>query len=408
MSPFDLNLRHLRALDAIVQHGSMRAAAEAVGLSQPALTQGLARLERQLRIALFARRPHGVVPTAAGTTMATRSVRAFLHLAQATRGAARGGARGFARAEQLMTATQLRALLALADTGSFVAAAALTGLAEPSLHRAVRDLEQAAGLPLAERRGRGVQLTDGGRRLARGARLAAAEIAAGMMDLADHGRADGREAQGRIAIGAMPLARARVLPAAIAAFQRGGAAATVDVVEGSWRELVEPLRDGVLDMMIGALRERDPPGLVQRALFQDGLVVVGRAGHPLASGSGDAQALARFGWIVGSAGSPLRAQWELLFAGGAPPAPIECGSVMVIRGILLETDLLTLLSPDQVALELATGVLAVVSPLPAGFARTIGTTVRADWQPTSAQARLLALLDAEAGKQTSGNPIDRA
>lgn len=35
---------------------------------------------------------------------------------------------------------------------------------------------------LAERRGRGVALTDAGRRLARGARLAAVEIAAGLAE----------------------------------------------------------------------------------------------------------------------------------------------------------------------------------------------------------------------------------
>jgi LysR family transcriptional regulator of gallate degradation len=37
----------------------------------------------------------------------------------------------------------------------------------------------------------------------------------------------------------------------------------IDVVEGSWRELVEPLRDGVIDLMIGALRDEPPPDLAQ-------------------------------------------------------------------------------------------------------------------------------------------------
>ena len=405
MRPFDLNLRHLRALDAIVEHGSMRGAAQAVSLSQPALTQGLAMLERQLATALFDRRPTGVTPTPAGLIMARRSVRAFEHLAQAARSAARGGGRGFARPEHLMTATQLRALVALADGGSFVEAALATGLAQPSLHRAVRDLEQTVGNALAERRGRGIQLTEPGRRLARGARLAAAEIAAGIADLAADAPSDGGGI-GRIVIGAMPLARARVLPAAIAAFQRGMPAATIDIVEGSWRELVEPLRDGVLDIMIGALRDIDPAGLHQRPLFQDRLVVVGRADHPLAGRLPDVDALSRFGWIVGTPGSPLRLQWEHLFTGRIPFAPIECGSVMVIRGILLDTDLLTLLSPDQVAMEIETGQLAVICTPLSGTVRTIGTTVRANWQPTAAQARLLALLDAAAEDQTSANPID--
>lgn len=385
MHPFTLNLRHLRALSAIVAHGSMNAAAQAVNLSQPALTQGLAKLERQLGATLFERRPGGVVPTAAGTLMAERAVAAFGYLAGAT---ARRGARGFAHPDHLMTASQLHAFLALADAGSFVGAGAATGLSEPALHRAVRDLEQVAGVALAERRGRGVVLTAAGRRLARGIRLAAREIAAGIADLG------GAPESGTLAIGAMPLSRALILPHAIAAFVGGSPRAVVDVAEGSWRELVEPLRDGVIDLMIGALRDEAPPGLDQHALFDDRLVVIGRAGHPLAGIARPTLAdLARFGWIVGQADTPLRAHWAALFAGRPlPDAPIECGSVMVIRGVLQGSDLLTLLSPDQVALELGGGILARIGPPLEHGVRTIGITTRTGWRPTAAQHRFIDLL----------------
>ena len=397
-TPFDLNLRHLRALDLIVDLGSMSAAAQAVNLTQPALTQGLAKLERQLGRPLFDRNPDGVLPTEAGLLIAGRARAAFAHLGSAARAALRGGSRGFARPEQLMTATQLRAYLALADAGSFVGAATATGLSQPALHRAVRDLEQIGGVVLVERRGRGVQLTEAGRRLARGVRLAIGEIGAVIAELDDD-----EQGGGIIRIGAMPMARARVLPSAIAAFQRGAPRATVDIVEGSWRELVEPLHDGVLDMMIGALRDEPPPGLMQTPLFEDRLVVVGRAGHPLAGGAPTVDQLAKFGWIIGRAGTPLMAHWQKLFGTTAAPlAPIECGSVLVIRGVLAESDLLTLLSPDQVALEIATGILTTIGqPLPHGV-RTIGITSRADWRPTRAQRRLIDLLETAAQDKNSG------
>lgn len=392
IAPYDLNLRHLRALSAIVAHGSMSAAAQAVNLSQPALTQGLAKLERQLGTALFDRRSDGVTPTEAGLLMAARATAAVEHLIAATKGGLR---RGFARPEHLMTASQLHALLALADAGSFVGAATATALSQPALHRAVRDLEQMCGHALAERRGRGVVLTAAGRRLARGVRLAAGEIAAGIDELGDE------QDSGRIAIGAMPLPRALLLPQAIAAFVGGTPRAVVDVAEGSWRELVDPLRDGVIDLMVGALRVETPAGLEQRALFDDALVVIARAGHPLAAvpdpGLDD---LARFGWIVGQVDTPLRAHWDALFAGRTPPpAPIECGSVMVIRGVLRDSDLLTLLSPDQVALEIRSGLLTIVGrPLP-HCTRTIGITTRTGWRPTAAQRRFVVLLE----QQNSGN-----
>ena len=66
LRPFDLNLRHLRALSAAVEQGTLSAAAARVGLSQPALTQGLSKLEAQLGTRLFERHPGGLTPTSAG------------------------------------------------------------------------------------------------------------------------------------------------------------------------------------------------------------------------------------------------------------------------------------------------------------------------------------------------------
>jgi LysR family transcriptional regulator of gallate degradation len=385
IAPFDLNLRHLRALSAIVARGSMSAAAEVVSLSQPALTQGLAKLEAQLGAALFDRRADGMLPTEAGGALAARAEAAFAHLA----GAARGGGRGFARPDRLMTATQLRAFLALADAGSFVGAGLATGLSQPAIHRAVRDLEQVCGAVLVERRGRGIGLSEAGRRLARGIRLASAEIAAGIVEVAAE-----PGGSGTIAVGAMPLSRAVLLPRAVARIAAQAPRARFDIVEGSWRELVEPLRDGAIDMMVGALRDTPPPDLAQTPLLDDRLVIVGRAGHPLAGSTlPPREALLRFPWIVGRAGAPVRSLWQGLFADSEPPAaPIECGSVMVIRGVLRDSDFLTLLSPDQVALEIDSGVLATVGPTLASGGRVIGVTTRAGWRPTRLQVRFLAAL----------------
>ena len=321
--------------------------------------------------------------------MADRAVTAFDHLAAASRGGS-SGRRGFSRPDQLMTATQLDAFLAVAEAGSFVGAALASGLSQPALHRAVRDLEQIAGLPLVERRGRGITLTSHGRRMTRGVRLAEREIAAGIAELS----ADPAGA-GRIVIGAMPMSRTHVLPRALAAFTQRASGVAVEVVEGSWRELVEPLQDGELDMMIGALRDPPPVGLEQRPLFTDRLAVIGRAGHPLADVDAPSlHQLGAFPWIIGSPASPLNRQWHNLFRGRIPPpAPIACGSVMVIRGLLRDSDLLTLLSPDQVALEISAGMLVTIGPPLAESMRTIGLTTRSGWRPTIAQQRLLALIE---------------
>ncbi|MGK2911728.1 MAG: LysR family transcriptional regulator [Sphingobium sp.] len=390
MNPNQLNIRHLLALPIVVRSGSISVAARAVNLTQPAITQGIAKLERQIGIALFDRVPGMLVATPAAHLLAERAENALRLL-------------GNRRA----TAAQIRAFVALAQHGSYAAAASATGLAEASLHRAVADLSLALGARLVDRRGRGVALTRRGEEIARNFRLALAELRSGLAEIA---ALQGREV-GHIAVGAMPLSRARLLPNAIATFLHDHGQVGFAVAEGSHAELIGPLRDGDIDMMIGALRD-EPPGadLVQTALFADQPVILARPDHPLAHEAGrlNPADLSRFPWIMAAEGTPLRGLWQRMFALAdidAPKVPIECGSVITIRQLLGQTDFLTMLSPDQVAVELEAGWLVQLGVAPGAVSRTIGLTTRADWRPTPLQQAFMTTLQEEAGKMrpTSGN-----
>src|SRR3546814_13460758 len=85
---------------------------------------------------------------------------------------ARGVGSGVADAYQLVTMAQLRALIDLADAGSYISASAATGLSQPSLHRADRELAAASGLTLFFRRGPGVAITSPGQIVRLALRLA--------------------------------------------------------------------------------------------------------------------------------------------------------------------------------------------------------------------------------------------
>jgi DNA-binding transcriptional LysR family regulator len=378
LEPDALNLRHLRAAAAVVRSGSVTGAARLVNLTQPAVTQALAKLERQIGLPLFERVPDGMIATEAGLMLADR-VEAAVRMIASPR----------------VTLTQSRAFLALAQAGSYAAAAARTGLSEASLHRAVADLAIGIGQKLIERRGRAVSLTPRGLAIARRLRLARAELSSALAELA---ALQGREV-GRIAVGAMPLSRARLLPDAIATFHRAHPETDIAVAEGSHAELVGPLRDGELDMMVGAVRDTLPADLVQRPLFVDRPVILGRAGHPLATAGITAESLDCYDWIVPERGTPLRRQWEQMFAaaGRTPPrVPIECGSVIMVRQLLVQSDSLTLLSEDQVAVELEAGWLVRLGLGPGEISRTIGLTMRADWRPTARQLGFIAAIETAA------------
>jgi DNA-binding transcriptional LysR family regulator len=63
MNVADLDLNLLRAFDAVLREGSVTAAAERLGLSQPAMSNALSRLRRLLGDPLFMRTAGGMRPT---------------------------------------------------------------------------------------------------------------------------------------------------------------------------------------------------------------------------------------------------------------------------------------------------------------------------------------------------------
>ncbi len=368
------NIRHYAALAATVRHGSLSRAARAVNLSQPALTQAISGLEASLGVTLFERGPSGMTPTEPARLLADRSEAAIAQV---------GSPR--------VTGTQLRAFLAVARAGSYAAAAEATGLSPASLHRAVADLSVALGQRLLDRRGRSLILTPAGSRRARGFGLAAAELRYGLAEVA----AWQGKAGGRIVVGAMPLSRARWLPETIARFVVAHPGVDIAVHEGSHAELAGPLRDGDIDLILGALREEaEVDDLVQEAVFEDRPALIMRAGHPLLGARDSSAALLDYPWLLPGRETPLRRYWENMIRaiGHEPPhIGIECGSVIMVRQLLLASDALTLLSIDQVAVELNAGLLASL-PTPVPVSRTIGIATRAGWRPTPVQAAFVETL----------------
>lgn len=64
-----MDLRNLRYFVEIVEHGSMKRAAESLYVAQPALSQQVKKLEQELGVKLLSRSVRGVVPTPAGQAL---------------------------------------------------------------------------------------------------------------------------------------------------------------------------------------------------------------------------------------------------------------------------------------------------------------------------------------------------
>jgi LysR family transcriptional regulator of gallate degradation len=387
------NLRHLRCYQEIARLGSLSAASRAVHMSQPAVTLAAAGLESHFGTRLLLRRSSGISLTPAGEICLLRIEPALSQLSEALLEIGRNTGGERADLTRFVRSRQLDAMCAVVEFGNFSVAAREKSLSQSSIHRSARELETALGIALFEKTSFGVSPTREGARLARRVRLAFHELTQAKAEI----EALEGAGSGRTVIGALPLVRSHLLPAALLEFSLENRQHAVEIVEGTYPNLLAGLRSADIDIVMGALRDPVPaPDVVQEHLFDDPLSIVARAGHPLTRHRRPTiKALRRYQWIAPRRGSPLRAHYDALFAGHgvAPPdASIECNSMGAARAFLLESDRLMLLSAQQVHYELRAALLTTL-PHPDGqVTRPIGLTLRKNWRPTVVQAQLLEIV----------------
>ncbi|WP_147260495.1 LysR family transcriptional regulator [Pseudonocardia hierapolitana] len=78
----DVDLKHLRYFLAVADEGTFTAAAEHLGMTQPAPSRAIRALERELETALFIRTPQGTELTEAGRAL-SRDARNLIEAADA-------------------------------------------------------------------------------------------------------------------------------------------------------------------------------------------------------------------------------------------------------------------------------------------------------------------------------------
>jgi LysR family transcriptional regulator, regulator for genes of the gallate degradation pathway len=388
------NLRHLRILLAVADTGSITQAAEMCHVSQPAVTQAINKLEREACGALFERTRQGLFATPRGAVVADRVRRAFALLDPAAEDVS-------PRLRITATSAQLAALVAVREAENFTLAARRLGIAQPTVHRAVTQLEQEAARALFERTSYGLSATRQCRALTRATQLAFAELAQADADLAE---LEGKEV-GQIVIGALPLSRSVVLPRALAEFRRQRPTQAITVIDGLYSELLSGLRRGDIDVIVGALRDPAPiEDVRQERLFDDTLCILSRNGHPLAARARlSLEDLHRSAWVVPREGTPARMQFDRLFEDLGPPASIiEAGSILLMREILCNSDHLGCISRAQAEAEISRGLLTRLDFQRHWTGRPIGLTTRQGWQPTQAQALLVETIRDAAARMKLG------
>jgi DNA-binding transcriptional LysR family regulator len=231
---------------------------------------------------------------------------------------------------------QLRYFVATAQTGSATRAAAVLGVAQPSVSAAIRELEQGLGQPLFHRRhAHGLELTGfGADRLARARAVldAAADFAAG------------DAAPGRLTLGYFATLGPVWVPRAAAALRRALPGLSLGLMEGDLEQIARALDRGGVDLAltydIGL-----PAAITRDTIAEMQPFAVMAAGHPLAGRAAvTLQALADYPFVL--VDLPLSRDFLLVpfwQQGLAPQVMLRTRSVAMVHAMVAESDAVSVL-----------------------------------------------------------------
>jgi LysR family transcriptional regulator of gallate degradation len=377
-----LGLRHLHAFRVVAATGGIRRSSESLFRASSAVTRSVATLEEQLGVQLFERKGSGMLLTAAGEVVRLRADRIDAELQAVRDDALRAQrthdahGRKVGGIDALLNERRLHAAVLLAEVHHMPTVAHAMGTSQSAVSQAVSRLEDMLGQPLFLRTAHGMLPTDAGRRWVERFGRALAELRHIPEDVA----ALTGVIEGTVTIGALPLARTQLLPMAIASVLQRHPRLRVSSLESPYGELTAGLLSGRIDFIVGALRNAPGDAFSVHALFEDKAALVARAGHPLAKKKALRIAdLHGYPWVLSRPGAPLRDSLGQFFRkhGVEAPTPtVETGDLALLRGLLMSSDMLTVLSAHQLHYEVATTQLAVLPFDMPGLERSIGVMTR--------------------------------
>ncbi len=274
-----------------------------------------------------------------------------------------------------MDLSQLRYFNAVAQHGSFSAAARALGMTQPGLTKAVCRLEASLDCRLFRRLARGVALTEQGQALLRHAN----QLNVQLLDAREEVRSLNQGAIGHIRIGAGPSWLTSALPGIIVKMAAVYPALNFRVFGGFKGNLIELVKNGELDIAVAALPNRLPPGLRGIPLTQDTISVIARRDHPLRGKRRITPSdTLKYSWILPGRDVLSRMRLEALFRvhGLEVPEPnIEVDSIPFIADVLRESDMLSFMT-----IQIVSSSMHGSAPLPVpglSTVRTAGVIFRA-------------------------------
>jgi LysR family pca operon transcriptional activator len=273
----------------------------------------------------------------------------------------------------------LHTFVEVARQKSIGRAAEALRVSQPAVTKTIRELEEALGVQVLERDGRGIRITRYGEIFLRHAGASLTALRQGLDSVSQ----ELFDAGPPLRIGALPTVSTRIMPRAMTAFLAAATGSRVKIVTGENAVLMEQLRLGELDLVVGRLAAPEKmTALFFEHLYSEQVVFVVRAGHPLTTQRHAVfESFGNYPVLMPSRGSIIRPAVEqfLITHGIASlPTQIETVSDAFGRAFVRSSDAIWIISAGVVAADIEDGLLLA---LPIDTTETrgpVGLTVRAD------------------------------
>ncbi|HEX2147552.1 MAG TPA: pca operon transcription factor PcaQ [Pseudorhizobium sp.] len=284
----------------------------------------------------------------------------------------------------------LHTFLEVARQKSVVKAADVLHVSQPAVTKTIRELEDALGVPVFEREGRGIRITRYGEVFLRHAGAAITALRQGL-DSVSQERA---EAAPPVRVGALPTVSTRIMPRAMTLFLEEKTSSRIKIITGENAVLLEQLRVGDLDLVVGRLAAPDKmAGFSFEHLYSEQVVFAVRPHHPLLDKEASIfEGLSDYPILMPTRGSVIRPVVEqLMIANGVGrlPTQVETVSHSFGRAFTRSSDAVWIISQGVISTDLADGLLVA---LPVDTTETkgpVGLTIRADTPPSAPQEILM-------------------
>lgn len=281
--------------------------------------------------------------------------------------------------DRAVTLRQLRTFKTVADLTSFSLAAQRLKLSQPSVSYQVKELEETLGLPLLDRLGKRVRLTEAGTVLYGYARR--------MLDVLDETTVAIEELRGikrgTLRVGASTTVGIYLLPAALGAFKKLHPGLVISLEIGARERVQEQVLRSDLDLAVVGPALKDPE-LAIVPFLSDELAVIAPKGHALAGKRGlTLKHLSGEPFVMreASSGSRWSLEKEARKAGAKLTVAMELGSNGAIKHAVESGLGLAVISRYATALELSSGRLVELS--------VRGFPIRRDWHIVHLRRRKL-------------------